>query len=271
MDGMDSKLIVGGCSFFNEVFEVEITARNNLPKYIKTFISNNQKLSHKEIGELYYKYVNDGKIEHHKNFKLSNQLSNKLNKQVISFTKNGNSNDSILDDIINYVIENKTEKNNTIIIGLTSPTRIKRYYNPIEKFVDLKPIWFHKESYKLHPEYIIDEHYSDIRKYYEIYLKYFYDLESYIKLLNQKLSILKFISEINNHKIIIIDNLLFPFEEDVKSVPYKIFEESNKDVLFYFDDNNFSWPRFIKSYDIEYKLSHPNSSDIKTLVDKLYE
>lgn len=261
-----NKIIIGGCSFFNKPWEIENLSRKNIPTYIKDFLSENKGLSHREIHELYHQQVDDNKIIHYDNFKLSTQLTNKFNKEVISFTKNGKSNDSILDDIINYLVDNKKEKNNKIIIGLTAPSRIKRYYDPIKEYVDLKLMWYDRKSDKLHPEYILDDHYNDIRKYYEIYLKYFYNLQSHIESINKKLNVIKFISEINNHKMLIIDNLLFPFE-DKNSTTYQNFVKNNKDYLFYFNENNFSWPKFIRTYDKDYNLSHPNSSDVSVLVD----
>ena len=261
-----NKIILSGGRFFHEPFEVENITREVIPSYIQDFLSENKGISHDEITELHYDYVSSGKIKNYRDFKLSKQLFKKFNKEVISFTKNGNSNDSILDEVINYLVKNKTDENNIIIIGLTAPHRIRRYYDYKKKYVDIKPKWYEVENYTMSDEYINDEHYNDISKYYGLYLKYFYDTEEHIKSVNNKLDILKFICKSNKHKLIIIDNLLFLFEND-RSKIYKDFVQRNKEYLFYFGENNFSWPKFIRSYDKGYLSHHPNSSDILILLD----
>jgi hypothetical protein len=261
-----NKIILSGCSFFHEPFELESINREIIPTYIKEFISDTNNISDVDINKLYYDYASSGKIKNYFDFKLSKQLFKKFNKEVISFTKNGNSNDSILDDVINYLIENKKDTNNIIILGLTSPHRIRRYYDYNKKYIDIKPKWYDRSTDIMSNDYISDEDYKDIGKYYELYLKYFYDTEEHIKTVNNKLDILKFICKSNKHKLLIIDNLLFLFDND-ESKNYQNFVQKNKEYLFYFDENNFSWPKFIRSYDKGYGSQHPNSSDISILVD----
>lgn len=261
-----NKIVLSGCSFFDEPFEVENITREVIPSYIQDFLSENIGMNHDEITKLYHQKIKNGKLIHYDNLKLSTQLINKFNKEVISFTKKGKSNDSILEEVINYLVKNKNDKNNVIIIGLTSPHRIRRYYDYKKKYVDLKPLLYERDTGIMSHEYIDGEHYKDISKYYEIYLKYFYDTEEHIKTVDNKLDILKFICKSNNHKLIIIDNLLFLFDSD-KSKEYQNFIQKYKEHLFYFSENNFSWPKFIRTYDKGYFSQHPNSSDISILVD----
>lgn len=236
---MYKNLIVSGCSFFDYPWEWENTER---PSYDK------------EIGKLKGK-ENYKKL---KKYGVGNILHNFLGTdKLYNFAQPGKSNESIIYDVKNKLVE-KNIDNSIVLIGLTQSAR---YNIPAKKDI-YSTYKFYIEPQLSKYESLTNKHqctFEDLKKFNELRHKVYFSLEHYNNELILELDFInKFLKSINS-KLIVINNLY-----DVKI--------SDKEYLFEFSTNTNKWGEFIKSYDNTYQLvQHPNADDHRILAEELFK
>jgi len=263
-----NKLIVGGCSFVSDVHDAENIERNIQPEYVKNIINKYPNKTAWEIRRL-PEYLNLS--ENPQQYTWPTLLKNYLDIPLVDFSFGGNSNPSIFRDITNYLIENDKETNNLVIIGTTALNRISRWYELKNRYINLHLKDFDKIE-KLYHGHLFDNP-NDLADYQMLYLKYFHDEEESLIQVQKNIDLLKYICKQQNHRLVIFDNLIFSASINKrrfgrKEDPLKEkFMKDNHENLLYFKDNIFCFPKYIKSYDSGYRLSHLNRVDHKIFFD----
>jgi len=266
-----NKLIVSGCSFVADIHDLEDIKRNIQPEYVKNFI---RKYPNKNAAELRKlpEYIN--LLQNYIEYKWTTLLKNYLDVPLVDFADGGNSNPRIFRDITNYLIENKNDTNNLVIIGTTALNRINRWLDYKQEYINLHLKNFDKfeKIENLYSSHLFDNP-NDLADYQMLYLKYFHDEEESLRQVQENIDLLKYICKQQNHRLFIFDNLIFSTSRNKRILgrtedPLKErFMKDNHENLLYFEDDIFCFPKFIKLYDNKYVNSHPNRVDHKIFFD----
>lgn len=263
-----NKLVVGGCSFMAACHDDEDIIRNTQPDYVSEIIKTNPT---KNISELEEIVIQSDEYPHRFSRTWISLLKDYLELELEDFSESGKSNPHIFHDITNYLIENKNEYNNLIIIGTTALNRIYRWLDYKQEYVDFHLKDFDKFE-NLYCSHLFDNP-NDLADYQMLYLKYFHDEEESLIQVQKNIDLLKYICKQQNHRLVIFDNLIFSASRNKrilgrKEDPLKEkFMKDNHENLLYFKDNIFCFPEYIKSYDNKYTLSHLNQADHKIFFD----
>ncbi len=192
-------------------------------------------------------------------------LSKKLNCEYFNDSFDGASNDYIKRATINWLLENEDKwKDLLVLVGWTEFGRFELFNSVTKEYMDSsadKGIYSENQN----------------RKYWKIYMKFFYDLEDRYRIYLDNILYLQLFLESNNIKYVFWDSLWSLFNEEFKIKYEKMFNKINLKNWVIGEDYT-SWSNYLKKIDpsnektrVSVKDFHPNAYGHKVWTEKILE
>jgi hypothetical protein len=195
-------------------------------------------------------------------------LSKKLNCEYFNDSFDGASNDHIKRTTINWLLENEDKwKDLLVLVGWTEFTRFELFNSATNEYLDSSS---KKGMYSK----------SQNRKYWKMYMKFFYDLEDRYRIYLDNILYLQLFLESNNIKYVFWDSLWSLFNEESEEFRIKHEQMFNKINLknWVIGKDYTSWSGYLKKIDPSDKKTrfaiadlHPNAYGHKVWAEKILE